>query len=353
MDFQLASWLAEAGITFAEMKKRGMTRDDVRALVGTSDDSQDEALVDSPPRPRGKTTVNRTPADQGLLGGELTAEMAAEALVAMSKEGGSYQEGGLYQDPYYADPYGHYGNYEQHHQQQQYHQQQYQQQQYQQQAGPSGRDGYYQYHYQYPPQHQPHHQQYAYPPQHQPHHQQYAYPPQHQPHHQQYPYPPQPQQQYAYPPQHRASSSPEPPTVGFQYPPERTRSTSPTAKAATPALDKILTSSGRINIEPRQRGHERTWLTHFNNLQDHLVAHSEYPTHTKTSPSPLGQWCGRQRKHFRGVGPYKGGSAMPKHRIELMEQLPGWRWEGAPESITQEDMANWKPVWLSVDMTDD
>ena len=118
-------------------------------------------------------------------------------------------------------------------------------------------------------------------------------------------------------------------------------------------LDKILTSSGRINIEARQRGHERTWLTHFNNLQDHLVAHSEYPTHTKTSPSPLGQWCGRQRKHFRGVGPYKGGSAMPKHRIELMEQLPGWRWEGAPESITQEDMASWKPVWLSVDMTDD
>jgi len=337
MDFQLASWLAEAGITYAEMKKRGMTREDVRDKIAESksEASEDEALVDSPPRLRGKTTVNRTPADQGPLGGELTAEMAAEALVAMSKEGGSYQ------DPYYVDPYGHYGNYEQQYQQQQ-------------QAGPSGRDGYYQYHYQYqyPPQA---HQQYAYPPQA---HQQYAYPPQHQPHHQQYPYPPQPHQphqphhqQYAYPPQHRASSSPELPTAGFQYPPERTRSSSPTARAATPALDKILTSSGKINIEPRQRGHEQTWLTHFNNLQEHLVAHREYPTHSKTSPSPLGQWCGRQRKHFRGVGPYKGGSAMPKHRIELMEQLPGWRWEGAPESITQEDMANWRPVWLSVDMS--
>ena len=383
-DFELASMLAQAGMTINEMRKKGMTKDDLRSLVNEDGSDEEKDSHDSDPgrgvdyASRGrsqvysppaaatiKPIVDRTPPEEDMLGEELTAEMAAKALMGMAKDssGGAkvrgrrhyYGVSGYATSPsnptgqsfggpgastYYQDGSGQGGN-----QQQQF---TYQQQQ-----------------FTYP------HQQFTYP------HQQYAYPHQGGYYQHQYAYPQ--EGSYYYPQQGACYQQYAGQYYGQYYgqeqqvagPPFRAANASNVVKVESPgsrdspdfespslapvrngpSLASILTDSGKINVESRNKSHEETWLRHFNNLQSHIQMYHEYPTHSKQSPSLLGQWCGRQRKHYRRVGPYKHGNPMPQHRIELMELLPGWRWEGAPAAISSANMANWRPMILSVQIT--
>lgn len=360
MDFELATMLAESGLTFQEFNKRGLTKSQLRlTLAKDQGDVDQEARQDSVPfdkhepspvRPAPRNThviqspasvaplaVPMTPREPELLSAELTVESAAMVLLEMSRESRSpqtakrqrvdneygytyaegpsdsygYGEGPPY--PYYqqpAHPIGH--GYAPQPGYQAYHA--YQHYAYQQQPHQN------EYHYGYNPNYM-HHPEYAGVAHHGVHPQYHAAHEGQTPSHCQIPPVAVAENQYA---------DPSPPFLNVKA-----------GKTVVPST--ALVSSGKINIQipgDSNRTHEQTWLNHFNSLQEYLTEHREYPTHSKAHPSMLGQWCGRQRKHYRRVGPYRNGNPMPAHRIELMELLPGWRWEGAPGHISKK----WTPL---------
>lgn len=377
MDFELATMLAESGLTFQEFRQRGLTKSQLRVSLGKDEEDADqEAKQDSvfqvgekrkpnPVRtaPQGKraaaspasiplAAVPVTPKEPESLLAELTDEMAATVLVQMSREGRlpqaakrqclengygyvhvdgpstSYSYAQTPQYPYYEQPgylsgHGHmphpghpaYQPYQAYHAFPGYHPYPYQQQPYQQAPCDHG------YHYTQP--------------------QVYAAAAEQGVH---------PQYQGAY---QGAYQGQAPSQIPLQRPIEavlQDQRTSPSSSAHDAEADTKVTgsvalvSTDNVNIKianDTNRTNEQRWINHYNRLQDYLVEHGSYPTHSKAQPCMLGQWCGRQRKHFRRMGPYKYSSIMPAHRVELMELLPGWRWEGAPNQVS---IKSWTPI---------
>ena len=406
MDFELASMLAESGLTFQEFQKRGMTKAQLRlSLASSEDDDHEDAKQDSVPELKSEptlspkseafeespvhvrpVTVPRTPKEPVSTSAELTEEMAVNALVALSKESQSprsVKRQRLESGPRRTEAsvaslaFGNvpsYSYYQQMHQ----NSHMFAQPQLQWDQGYQGNQGY-QGHQQpsHPYQAQPYQpgQQYdnLYNYYYNQQHRRPGYPTNqmqqvqqvqqvhhtHQLHHQlplqqgagypsapvQLPSTPKTSQQSGFDPRqagYTMTTNHRVPSLQYLQRQQQVHNGAPTS---------ALTNSAKINIEIRNaasRSHEETWLRHFNSLQDHLERYREYPTHSKAHPSTLGQWCGRQRKHYRRVGPYRNGNPMPPHRIELMELLPGWRWEGSPAIVTAGEMAHWKPVRLSL-----
>lgn len=374
MDFELATMLAESGLTFQEFRKRGLTKSQLRLTLAKDEDDVDQgarqesvfpvvekhvpsairtatrsAHAVNSPASVAPTAIPVTPKEPEAVFAELTDEMAASVLMQMSRESRSPQTAkrrrvengngyGYAEGP--SDSYG-YGEVPQH-------------QYYQQPAYPGGpcyapQPDYqayqaYQTYQPYPYQQQPYQNEY-----HCGYNYNYNYnytQPQeyatvaHQGVH--------PQYQGAYQghtPSQTILQHPMSPATLLQRHNEEPSCLVRDAKAGTNAAGSVaLVSSDNVNIHianDSNRTNEQTWINHYNRLQEYLVEHGSYPTHSKANPCLLGQWCGRQRKHYRRMGPYKHASSMPSHRIELMELLPGWRWVGAPDLIC---IKSWTPV---------